>query len=219
MTQNYIITIDGPAASGKSTIAKKVANILDINYIDSGAMFRAVTLYMLDKGVDPKDKDKVVSNLRNIELDIVDNHLILNGVNVEKSIRENRINQNVSNIAEIKEVRELLLNFQREIARNINVIMDGRDIGSKVFPDANYKFFLTATPEIRADRRYKELIQRGEDSVTYEQILREVRTRDYIDSNREHSPLIKAQDALEIDTTTLSIDEVVNNIVKIIKGD
>lgn len=219
MTQNYIITIDGPAASGKSTIAKKVANILDINYIDSGAMFRAVTLYMLDKGVDPKDKDRVVSNLRNIELDIVDNHLILNGVNVEKSIRENRINQNVSNIAEIKEVRELLLNFQREIARNINVIMDGRDIGSKVFPDANYKFFLTATPEIRADRRYKELIQRGEDSVTYEQILREVRTRDYIDSNREHSPLIKAQDALEIDTTTLSIDEVVNNIVKIIKGD
>lgn len=219
MTQNYIITIDGPAASGKSTIAKKVANILDINYIDSGAMFRAVTLYMLDKGVDPKDKDKVVSNLRNIELDIADNHLILNGVNVEKSIRENRINQNVSNIAEIKEVRELLLNFQRKIARNINVIMDGRDIGSKVFPDANYKFFLTATPEIRADRRYKELIQRGEDSVTYEQILREVRTRDYIDSNREHSPLIKAQDALEIDTTTLSIDEVVNNIVKIIKGD
>ncbi|QQY80654.1 cytidylate kinase [Keratinibaculum paraultunense] len=217
MKKRLVIAIDGPAGAGKSTISKEIAKKLDIEYIDTGAMYRALTLKVLEKGVNIDDIDKILDILESSSIYFKNNHIYLDGINVDKEIRENRISKYVSDIAKIKEVRSEMVKLQRQLSKESNVIVDGRDIGTVVLPHANFKFFITASPEVRADRRYKELLLKGE-KVTYEQVLKEIKTRDKIDSTREVAPLKKAKDAYEIDTTNMTIQEVVNKIINIIEG-
>ncbi|NLY85881.1 MAG: (d)CMP kinase [Tissierellia bacterium] len=213
------IAIDGPAGAGKSTIAKKVAEILSIEYIDTGAMYRAITLKVLNEGLDPKSVEDVKSVLGRTSIDFRNNHIYLDNKNVDKEIRENRISKNVSYVAKIKEVREAMVKIQQELAKTKSVIMDGRDIGTVVLPNADYKFFIVASVEERARRRYKELLEKGEEGISYEDVKKEIENRDRIDSTREISPLVKSQDAYLLDTTGKTVDECVEEIISIIKGD
>lgn len=219
LDNNITIAIDGPAGAGKSTIAKKVAEILSIEYIDTGAMYRALTLKVLNEGLDPKSIEDVKSIIENTSIDFRNNHIYLDNKNVDKEIRENRISKNVSYIAKIKEVREAMVKIQQKLAKTKSVIMDGRDIGTVVLPNADFKFFVVASVEERARRRYKELIEKGEEGISYEDIKKEIENRDRIDSTREISPLVKSQDAYLLDTTGKTVDECVNEIISIIKGD
>lgn len=216
LIENLSIAIDGPAGAGKSTIAKKISEILSIEYIDTGAMYRALTLKVLNLNLDPKSSSDVISTFKSSTIDFKENHIILDGVNVDKEIRNNVINQYVSYIAKIKEVREGMVKVQQNLGKTKSVIMDGRDIGTVVLPYANYKFFITATAEERGRRRYKELIAKGE-KVSLKEIQREIENRDKIDSTREFSPLIQAEDAYLLDTTHMTVEEVVNNILSIVK--
>ncbi len=217
LKKTFTIAIDGPAASGKSTIAKKIAEKLNIEYIDSGAMFRAVTLYLLENktSVEEADFDKIFKSL---ELDFKNRRMYMNSKDVEDKIRDNNISKNVSDVALNKAVRCELLEIQRKLGKNKSIIMDGRDIGTTVFPDARYKFFLTASVEERARRRYSELKNKGQD-VDYASIVEELKTRDHIDSTREISPLKMADDAIKIDTSLMTIDEVVDAIIDHIEED
>ncbi|WP_097677453.1 (d)CMP kinase [Anaerosalibacter sp. Marseille-P3206] len=212
------IAIDGPAGSGKSTISKLISQKLNIEYIDTGAMYRAFTLKILNKKISLDDSEKILSEINNTIIDFKDNHIYLDGEIVDKQIRENIINQNVSYIAKIKEVRYRMVELQREIAKNKSVIMDGRDIGTVVLPDATYKFFIIASVDERAKRRYKELANEGEINITLEQVKKELKMRDKIDSTRDVAPLVKAKDAIEVDTTEKNIEESVNTILEIIQG-
>lgn len=212
------IAIDGPAGSGKSTISKLISQKLNIEYIDTGAMYRAFTLKILNKKISLDDSEKILSEINNTIIDFKDNHIYLDGEIVDKQIRENIINQNVSYIAKIKEVRYRMVELQREIAKNKSVIMDGRDIGTVVLPDATYKFFIIASVDERAKRRYKELANEGEINITLEQVKKELKMRDEIDSTRDVAPLVKAKDAIEVDTTEKNIEESVNTILEIIQG-
>ena len=206
------IAIDGYSSCGKSTLAKEIAQKLNYVYADSGAMYRAVTLHMLNKGI-LKDGafiiDQVVQELESINIrfkfDPKGNRseTFLNGVNVEKEIRNSRITQHVSVISAVKEVREKLVKIQQEMGIEGGVVMDGRDIGTVVFPKAEVKLFMTATNQIRAERRYKELIEKGE-SISLEQVANDLKRRDHYDMNREISPLCKAEDAIEIDNSDLN---------------
>jgi cytidylate kinase len=211
------IAIDGFSSTGKSTIAKKLAQALSYVYVDTGAMYRAVTLYALNNNL-VEDRDQLVANLPNINLSFTYNkalgfaEMYLNGENVEKEIRTLKISKYVSNVSAISEVRKKLVEQQRQIGKDKGIVMDGRDIGTVVFPDAELKFFLTASPEVRAHRRYKELLDRGED-VRYEEVLKNVQNRDYIDSHRVDSPLKKATDAIEIDNSNMSLDEQLERIL------
>lgn len=218
MAKRLVVAIDGPAGAGKSTISKKVANALKLEYVDTGAMYRALTLKILDMGIDTNDVDKILNILADTSITFNNNHIYLDGTRVDKEIRENKINIYVSDIAKIKEVRREMVAMQRKLSRESNVIMDGRDIGTVVLPYANFKFFITASIEERANRRYKELLLNGEDNVTYEQVLNEIKERDRIDSTRKVGPLKKAKDAYEIDTTNMTIQEVVHKIINIIEG-
>ncbi|NLN15040.1 MAG: (d)CMP kinase [Tissierellia bacterium] len=213
----YSIAIDGPSASGKSTIAKMVSKILNIEYIDTGAMYRAITYKVLKNNIDPLDEKAVIDLLKETEIDFINNSIYLDGVNVDKEIRDNIVSKNVSYIAMIKEVREKLVHLQQAMAKKKSVIMDGRDIGTVVLPHADYKFFLTASVEERAKRRFKELINRGED-VKFEDIVEELKTRDEIDSNREVGPLVRSKDAYLLDTSNKSIEDCVDFIVSIVNG-
>lgn len=213
----YSIAIDGPSASGKSTIAKMVSKILNIEYIDTGAMYRAITYKVLKNNIDPLDEKAVIDLLKETEIDFINNSIYLDGVNVDKEIRDNIVSKNVSYIAMIKEVREKLVHLQQAMAKKKSVIMDGRDIGTVVLPHADYKFFLTASVEERAKRRFKELINRGED-VKFEDIVEELKTRDEIDSNREVGPLVRPKDAYLLDTSNKSIEDCVDFIVSIVNG-
>lgn len=206
------IAIDGPAGSGKSTVAKRVAKEMNITYLDTGAMYRAVTYSVLKSGCDTTDQNGIALLLKDIQIDFVDGELHLNGENINEAIRMPEINQNVSAIASYQDVREKLVFLQQEIACNKSIVMDGRDIGTKVLPNATYKFFLTASIEERATRRYNEMIQKGMD-VDKAQLIEEIRLRDYEDSNRKISPLKQADDAITIDTTEHSIEEVVSMIL------
>lgn len=217
-SKRLIIAIDGPAGAGKSTIAKKVADILGIEYIDTGAMYRAFTLKVLKSNIDINNVQQVVKLLDSTRIEFKNRHIYLDGIRVDEDIRDNSISNNVSNIAKIKEVREKMVEIQQELAKSNNVIMDGRDIGTVVLPNANYKFFVTASVEERARRRYKELLLKNADNITYEQILEEIKKRDEIDSNREISPLRKSPDAYVIDTTNKTIDESVQEVISIIEG-
>ncbi len=217
LDKNITIAIDGPAGAGKSTIAKKVAEILSIEYMDTGAMYRALTLKVLKLGINPKSTDDVVAVMKNTSIDFKDNHIYLDDIKVDKQIRENIINKNVSFVAQIKEVREGMVKIQQELAKTKSVIMDGRDIGTVVLPNADYKFFLTASVEERANRRYKELLEKGEEEISYEQIKKEIENRDRIDSTREVSPLIESKDAYRLDTTNKTIEECVEEIIDIVK--
>lgn len=217
-SKRLVIAIDGPAGAGKSTIAKKVADILGIEYIDTGAMYRAFTLKVLKSNIDINNVQQIVKLLDSTRIEFKNRHIYLDGIRVDEDIRDNSISNNVSNIAKIKEVREKMVEIQQELARSNNVIMDGRDIGTVVLPNANYKFFVTASVEERARRRYKELLLKNADNITYEQILEEIKKRDEIDSNRKISPLRKSPDAYVIDTTNKTIDESVQEVISIIEG-
>lgn len=216
--KNISIAIDGPAGAGKSTIAKKIAEELCIEYIDTGAMYRALTLKVLQLQLNPKDENDVIAAIQNTNVDFRNNNIYLDNINVEKQIRENIINNNVSFVAKVKEVREAMVNRQRELSKMKSIIMDGRDIGSVVLPNADFKFFITATVDERANRRYKELIAKGETDISFEQIRGEIEDRDKIDMTREIAPLIQTKDAFKIDTTNLTINECVEKIISIVRG-
>lgn len=223
--QNITIAIDGFSSTGKSTIAKQLAKELNYVYVDSGAMYRAVTLYALQNGFISEgnfDKENFINSLHNIKLDFVFNpergfsEIYLNGINAEKEIRTLEVSNFVSTVSEISEVRRQLVYQQQNMRQNGGIVMDGRDIGTVVFPQAELKLFMTASPEIRAKRRYDELIQRG-DKVDYDEVLRNVQERDYIDSHREDSPLMKADDAIEIDNSNLTLDEQFERIMNLVQ--
>ena len=223
--RDIIIAIDGYAGCGKSTLAKLLARTLDYTYIDTGAMYRAVTLYAIKHGFisdDNLNKEQLIKNLQKIEItfkynpQLDKNETFLNGENVETEIRQNQeVSRWVSYIAEIPEVRSYLVRMQQKLGEKKRVVMDGRDIGTVVFPDAELKLFLTASVEERAKRRYLELKQTGID-VSFEEILHNIKERDRIDSTRDTSPLHPAKDAVIIDNTNLSIEEQFAMVVALI---
>ena len=210
-----IIAIDGPAGSGKSTIAKLIAEDLGLVYLDTGAMYRLVTLKALNDGI-LGNLDKIIKMLDDLRIDIKKNGFYLDDTNVSKEIRKPVVSENVSDIAAIREVREKMVDLQRKFSESKNVILDGRDIGTVVFPNADVKIFLIADAKERANRRYRELVAKGE-NVKIEEIYENILKRDKIDSTRKESPLKKADDAIEVDTTSKNIEEVKNEILYIIK--
>lgn len=212
------IAIDGPAGAGKSTVAKRVAKELSIEYIDTGAMYRALTLKVLELGLDPNKESDVIAVMKGTSIDFKDNHIYLDGMNVDKEIRENIINNNVSFIAKVKEVRDGMVEIQRELSKTKSVVMDGRDIGTIVLPKADFKFFITASVDERANRRYKELVDKGSKDITFEQIKSEIKNRDGIDSTRKIAPLKQSEDAYRLDTTDRTIEESVLQILGIVQG-
>ncbi|WP_242120303.1 (d)CMP kinase [Aestuariivivens sediminicola] len=218
------IAIDGYSSTGKSTVAKQLAKHLGYIYVDSGAMYRAVTYFAMQHGcIDHNQFDKaaLLSILDDVAISFKFNpalgyaEVYLNGENVEKAIRTLAVSEFVSQIAAVPEIRAQLVKIQKEMGGNKGVVMDGRDIGTVVFPNAELKLFMTASPEIRAERRYNELLQRGED-VSFEAVLRNVKDRDFIDSNRKDSPLIKASDAIEIDNTDMDLKEQYDVILNLV---
>ncbi len=217
MKRTFSIAIDGPAAAGKSTVAKRVAKELNFVYVDTGAMYRAVTFFALKNNVDPQNQKEVCDliPLINISMDS-NNNVFLNGEDVTKEIRSRKVADNVSYVASYKLVRLFLVEQQRKIAKDVSVVMDGRDIGSYVLPNADVKIFQVASVKTRAKRRYDENVEKNI-SCTLEEVEEEVQKRDYIDSHREFSPLMKSMDAFELDTSHLTINEVVNAILDIIK--
>ncbi|MCR4560889.1 MAG: (d)CMP kinase [Bacteroidales bacterium] len=212
--KNIKIALDGHSSCGKSTLAKQLAAHYGFLFIDTGAMYRAVTLYALKNGIvssdDKIDEDKLRESMGKIEIAFkrVDNqnHTLLNGEDVEKEIRQLEVSKRVSKISAIAFVREKLVDFQRKISENSSVVMDGRDIGTVVFPNAEVKFFVTANAEVRAERRYKELLEKGE-KVDFNEIKQSVITRDKLDSEREVSPLRKAEDAIILDNSFMTKEE------------
>lgn len=210
-----IIAIDGPAGSGKSTIAKLIAEDLGLVYLDTGAMYRLVTLKALNDGI-LGNLDKIIKMLDKLRIDIKENGFYLDDTNVSEEIRKPVVSENVSDIAAIREVREKMVDLQRKFSESKNVILDGRDIGTVVFPNADVKIFLIADAKERANRRYRELVAKGE-NVKIEEIYENILKRDKIDSTRKESPLKKADDAIEVDTTSKNIEEVKNEILYIIK--
>lgn len=215
--KHIAIAIDGPAAAGKSTIAKKIAKILNFTYIDTGAMYRAYTYFVLKKGIDPRDEKASVAviNEFNVQL-LVDDTVLCNGEDVTRVIRTNEVSQNVSYIASYKAIRLAMVDLQRKMAENCSVVMDGRDIGTYVLPNAEVKIYQVASVIARAERRYKENIEKGIE-CTVESLIKDIERRDYIDSHRDFAPLCQAQDAIMLDTSDLSIEEVVQEVLKIVK--
>lgn len=215
------IAIDGPGGAGKSSLAKAVAKRLEIIYVDTGALYRTVGYYMLNHGIDPTDAPSVAGELGKftLELTYVDGEqvILLDGVNVKDAIRTPEMSMAASHVSAIKEVREFLLNTQRDIAKKNSVIMDGRDIGTVILPDAEVKIFLTASPEARAKRRYNELIAKGKE-VSYEQVYTEMVERDKNDSTRDIAPCVPAEDAIMLDNSDLNAEETVEAVIKIVKG-
>ncbi len=207
------IAVDGPAGSGKSTIAKLIAKEKNITYLDTGAMYRAVTLKVLDLGLALNNMDSIKKVLADMVIGFEGNNLILDGVDVTEDIRTQRINDNVSAIAAIGFVRVDMVKRQQEIASNQSIIMDGRDIGTKVLPSAEVKIYLTASIEERAERRFKEMTEKGI-AVSFDEICSSIAERDRLDMTREESPLEKAEGAVEIDTTGISINDVVQLVIK-----
>lgn len=214
----FSVAIDGPAGAGKSTIANKVANELNIEYIDTGAMYRALTLKVLNMKKNPKNINEVIHVLRETEIDFDNKHILLDGIIVDEEIRKNLVSNNVSHVSQFKEIREEMVLLQQKMARTKSVIMDGRDITTVVLPNAKFKFFITASIEERARRRYIELLEKGYRESTYKQILNDIENRDNIDTNREIAPLSIAEDAYVLDTTDRTIDESVDLIVSMIRG-
>ncbi len=214
------IAIDGPAGAGKSTIAKAVSKELGYIYVDTGALYRTVGLNALRLGMDTKDAGQVVSTLDGLEVSLrfVDNEqrVFLGEEDVSTAIRQNEVSMAASNVSAIPRVREFLFDLQRNIAKENNCIMDGRDIGTVVLPDAQIKLFLTASAKARADRRYKELIEKGQ-KVDFDTILKEIEERDYQDSHREIAPLKQADDAILVDSTELTLPETIDYMIGIIK--
>ncbi|MCI6615981.1 (d)CMP kinase [Ruminococcus sp.] len=215
------IALDGPAGAGKSSIAKRAAKALDFIYVDTGALYRTIGLAATRKGVEPKPSDEVEKLLNEITVDLTFNDkgeqiVLLDGEDVSGLIRTPEASMMASKISAVPSVRAYLLDLQRNMAKSHNVIMDGRDIGTVVLPDANVKIFLTASPEARAQRRYKELCEKGMD-VKYEDILNDVITRDYNDTHRQTAPLKPAEGCVMVDTTELDFEQSVEKIISVIK--
>lgn len=213
MKDIFRVAIDGPSGAGKSTIAKSVAKKLGIDYIDTGAMYRAVGYKMKQEGIGTDDLDKLEAMLAETDIDFVKGDIILDGKIVNDVIRTSEISQMASKCSAIPMVREKLVDIQRGMGSRKSVIMDGRDIGTNVLKDAEYKIFLTASAEERAERRHKELLEKGE-NITFEEVLRDIRERDHNDMTRTLNPLRKAEDALEVDTTGLDIEQVTELVLK-----
>lgn len=212
------IAIDGPAGAGKSSIARLVAKKMNYVYVDTGAMFRTMAYYFLTHGIDPQKEESVNANCDAIHIEIQyedgDQHIFLNGEDVSQAIRQEKVGETASIIAKYTKVREKLLDLQRKLAASTDVIMDGRDIGTVVLPDAPCKIYLTASPRVRAMRRYKELVEKGVD-CDLDQIEKDIIERDEQDMNREIAPLRQAEDAVLLDSSDLSIDEVVDRIMEL----
>lgn len=210
--KKIIITIDGWSSCGKSTLAKQLAKALGYVYIDSGAMYRAITLYFLRNAVDWANKKEVTKALENITLEFEHNdksnqsEILLNGENVEYMIRDMIVAEKVSDVAAVKEVREFAVDQQKKMGKKKGIIMDGRDIGTTVFPRAELKFFMTADIAVRVERRFKEMYEKNP-NVTIEEVKSNLEMRDYIDSNREVSPLRQAKDAIVLDNTNLTMEQ------------
>jgi len=221
--KNITIAIDGFSSTGKSTIAKELATKLKYVYVDSGAMYRAVTLYAMQHNLISEEfflKERLIDELDNIKLAFMFNpdlgfgEIYLNDVNVETEIRNMKVSRLVSKVAEIPEIRKKLVEQQQQMGINKSVVMDGRDIGTVVFPDAELKIFMTASAEKRAKRRFDEFVERGE-QVTFDETLKNVEYRDHIDTSRKDSPLVKAKDAIEIDNSTLTRKEQFEKVYKL----
>ena len=216
----FNIAIDGPAGAGKSTIAKKVAKELDFIYVDTGAMYRSMALYFIRKQVKAAEVDKIITLLPEIHVTIAyengEQHVYLNGEDVSALIRNEEVSQMTSSISTIPEVREKLLDLQRDLAKENNVLMDGRDIGTCVLPNAQLKIYLTASVEVRAKRRYDEMVEKGME-CNLRELEASIKERDYRDMNREVAPLKQAEDAVLLDTSDMNIEEVVNAIIRMVK--
>lgn len=223
MRKNLQIAIDGPAGSGKSTLAKSLAESLSLVYLDTGAMYRAATLYFLRKKISPVE-EKVLEALPNINIHFKnicgEQHIFLNDEDVSQAIRSPEITNKVSAFAQIGALRKYLGEKQMALGEASGVVMDGRDIGSVILPHADFKFYLTASPEARAKRRYEEFLEKKTDAadVSYQKVLEDIKARDHTDKTRAESPLIKADDAIEIDTDHLSAEEVLDKILNIIRN-
>ena len=220
MAKTYSIAIDGPAGAGKSTIAKRLAKELGYYYVDTGAIYRTVAFFLDLWGVSPKDVDGVARYIDELTVDIWydeegTQHMIMNGMDVTGEIRTPDISQKASLVSAHACVREMLLDMQRELARDNNVIMDGRDIGSVVLPKADVKIFLTASPEVRAQRRTDELAAKGQ-KVNYAQTLKDIQQRDYQDTHREIAPLKMCRDSVKVDTSDMDIEQVIAEIKAIV---
>lgn len=213
--KHFNIALDGPSGAGKSTVAKALAKRLDIIYLDTGAMYRSLAYVAVKQGLDVNDEAAVKPMLDNLDMKIItgdSQQIIVNGENVTPFIREHYVSKAASDISALPSVRIKLDELQREIAKNDCVVLDGRDIGTYVLPDAKYKFFITATPEVRAKRRFDELKAKG-DAPSYEKVLEDIKVRDYNDSHRAFAPLKQADDAVLVDTTNMSIDEVIDFVL------
>lgn len=214
MKKNLVIAIDGYSSCGKSTLAKALAKKLGFIYIDSGAMYRAVTLYFLRNKINVADDAQVIDALQHIELNFhsrdYESHITLNGEEVSDEIRLMPVSENVSEVSAHKLVRHEMVKQQQRMGKSKNIVMDGRDIGTTVFPGAPVKFFMTADPKIRAERRFKELESKGNNTTTLEEVFENLAHRDYADTTRKESPLVRAEDAIILDNTDLTQEEQLN---------
>lgn len=210
MSNNIVIAIDGYSSCGKSTLAKALAQKLHFIYVDSGAMYRAVTLYFLRNHIDLTNHEQIAQALKNIHLNFhsrdYQTHITLNDEEVSEEIRQMPVSDNVSAVAAIREVRHEMVKQQQRMGRSKNMVMDGRDIGTTVFPDARLKIFMTADPNVRAERRYKEIYPKNPD-ITLAEVFENLAHRDYQDTTREESPLVRAKDAIVLDNTNMTPDE------------
>ena len=215
----YSVALDGPGGAGKSTIAKQVAKQRGIVYVDTGAMYRSIALYMLKHNIDIHNEEAVKAQLPNIDIQLTYKDgtqcIILCGEDVSKEIRTPEVSMSASVTSAYKSVRAFLLDTQRNVAKKQSVIMDGRDIGTVVLPDAQVKIFLSADSKVRAERRYKELMEKGE-TITFEEVLEDIEKRDYRDIHRQESPLRQAEDAVLLDTSYLTFDESVKAVLDLI---
>lgn len=215
----FNIALDGPAGAGKSTVARLVAKALGFVYVDTGAMYRAVTWHALSRGISVEDIGAIVAAAREISIDLAPGEagqlVFVDGEDVTEYIRSSDINRNVSYIARIPEIRELLVSMQKRLAEGKGVVMDGRDIGTKVLPDAEVKVYLTANARRRAERRFSEL---GDPQISIEELETQIRNRDFLDKEREVSPLMQADDAVLLDTTEMSLEEVVEAVLALCRS-
>lgn len=221
MRKNLVVAIDGYSSCGKSTLAKALAKKLGFIYIDSGAMYRAVTLYFIRNHVDMTDTEAVKDALQHIELNFhsrdYQSHITLNGEEVSDEIRQMPVSENVSEVAANKFVRKDMVKQQQRMGKSKNIVMDGRDIGTTVFPDAQVKFFMTADPKIRAERRFKELQSKGDLTTTMEDVFENIAHRDYLDTTRAESPLTRAEDAVILDNTEITEQEQLDFAIEQVK--
>ncbi len=218
--KNFVIAIDGFSSCGKSTVAKALAKELNFVFIDSGAMYRAVTLYIQQNQIDINDEQAVSTALENIHIDFIPNpektQILLNGTDVSDAIRTMEVSEYVSEVSALKSVRKAMVKQQHDLGMKRNIVMDGRDIGTTVFPNADLKIFMTASPQVRAERRFAELSAKGE-VLTMEEVKENLSHRDHIDSTREESPLRQAEDAVVLDNSELNQVEQLNFVIQLVK--